>query len=104
MIFFKEIAILRHFEWFWKKVKKVMENGIIIGVYFLTFFSGRQSLQKLLFSFAPSNFKDKTMDPETVWGLPSSGKEERLLIGRAHWYCISIGPILAAAVKGTSMT
>ena len=43
------------------------------------------------------------MDPETVWGLPSSGKEERLLIGRAHWYCISIGPILAAAAMGTSM-
>ena len=44
------------------------------------------------------------MDPETGCGLPSTGENAILLIGRARWFWNSIGPILAAAAKGTSMS
>jgi len=44
------------------------------------------------------------MDPETGCGLPSTGEKARLLISRAHWFWNSIGPISAAAAKGTSMS
>ena len=44
------------------------------------------------------------VDPETGCGLLLTGKKARLLIGRAHWFWNSIGPILAAAAKGTSMS
>ena len=45
-----KIAVLRHLDGFLKKVKKVepLYNGKIIGFYFLTFFSRRQSLQKII--------------------------------------------------------
>ena len=46
---------------------------------------------------------DKTIDPATVWGLPSTGEKAKLLIGWVYWHCNSIGPILAAAAKGNSM-
>ena len=42
-------------------------------------------------------------DPESGCGIQSTREKARLLIGRARWIWNSIGPILAAASKGTSM-
>ena len=39
------------------------------------------------------------MDPETGYGLPSTGQKVRLLIGTACWFWNSIGWIFAAALR-----
>ena len=43
------------------------------------------------------------MEPETGFGLPTTAKKARLLIGRACWSWNSIGPILAAAVRALAL-